>query len=70
MPNFAHYLAIDGNRYDRRRRITLDQSFPMFADKVVNRDAPFPVASKMDLSGLRRLEATEEATESAEPALL
>lgn len=67
---FADYLAIDGDRYDGRRRTTLDESFPMFADRVVNRDASFPVALKMDLSGLRRCEATEEARESAEPALL
>ncbi|KAB5514911.1 hypothetical protein GE09DRAFT_588733 [Coniochaeta sp. 2T2.1] len=67
---FADYLAIDGDRYDGWRRTTLDRSIPMFADRVVSRDAPFPVASKVDLSGLRRWEATEVATESAEPALL
>ncbi|KAH8908974.1 hypothetical protein BR93DRAFT_520309 [Coniochaeta sp. PMI_546] len=73
---FADCLGIDGgDRYaysfgDVRRATTLDQSYPMFADKVVSREAPFPSSSKIKVSGLGVWDGTEETTETAKAATL
>lgn len=75
---FGDDLGIDGGGEcydgvfgDDRGDATLDQSYTMFADRAVSREAPFPSASKLKMSGgMDMWDAIEESTEIAEPALL
>ncbi|OIW29559.1 hypothetical protein CONLIGDRAFT_680402 [Coniochaeta ligniaria NRRL 30616] len=74
---FADYVGMDGgDRYadsfdEVRRAPALDESYPMFAESVVKRDAPFTSSSKMKMPrGPGMWGETEETIEDAEPAII
>lgn len=69
---FADCLGIDGAFDDGRRAPTLDQSYSMFAESVVRRELSFASSSKMKMPrGLGTWDdATEKATEAAEPDMI
>lgn len=73
---FTDCLGIDGGDHNARsldvapRAATLDESFPMFADRMLSREAPFPSTSKTNMSDLGTWDGTEEATGIGEADML